>query len=72
MGVEGCEHQFCRKCLTNHYKHAVSVRKMPIGCPTSASDQYGNVLRESQIQDLLCASQVDLRVMKSTKKHATE
>jgi hypothetical protein len=54
LGVEGCEHRFCRECLTNHCKHAISVREIPIGCPASASDQCENVLPESQIQDLLC------------------
>lgn len=52
--VTGCNHAFCRQCLTNHCKHAVSLREIPIRCPASASEQCHNVLCEAQIKDLLC------------------
>lgn len=52
--VEGCRHEFCRDCLTNHCKHAVSVRAIPIPCPANASEKCNNLLQESQVAELLC------------------
>jgi hypothetical protein len=60
LGVQGCGHDFCRECLTNHCKHAISARDIPIPCPASASNQCENVLQESQIQELLCGPDVTL------------
>jgi hypothetical protein len=54
LAIQGCDHEFCRECLTNHCKHAISVREIPIRCPASASDKCENVLPEPQIQELLC------------------
>lgn len=55
LPVDGCQHKFCRDCLTNHCKYAVSNREIPIGCPASASDKCENILDQEQIQELLCS-----------------
>lgn len=53
LNVIGCQHTFCRECLTNHCRYSISVRDIPISCPAKASDQCTNTLQEKQVQDIL-------------------
>jgi hypothetical protein len=52
--VQGCDHEFCRACLTEHCKHAVSVKDIPIVCPANAEHYCENTFQEEQVEDLLC------------------
>jgi hypothetical protein len=52
--VQGCDHEFCRACLTEHCKHAVSVKEIPIACPATAEHDCENIFQEEQVKDLLC------------------
>jgi hypothetical protein len=52
--VQGCDHEFCRACLTDHCKHAISVKDIPIACPANAEHDCENVFQEEQVKDLLC------------------
>jgi hypothetical protein len=52
--VQGCDHEFCRACLTEHCKHAVSVKDIPITCPANAEHDCENIFQEEQVKDLLC------------------
>jgi hypothetical protein len=52
--IQGCAHFFCRKCLTDHCKHAISVKDVPIRCPASAEHACENTVEDELVQDLLC------------------
>jgi hypothetical protein len=55
LRLDDCGHEFCRECLINHCKHAVSVRGIPICCPAaSAAVDCPVVLPERLIEELLC------------------
>ena len=54
LTVDGCGHEFCRECLTDHCKHAISVREVPIACPAKAEHSCVETLEEAQVKDLLC------------------
>lgn len=62
LKVEGCDHDFCRECLTEHCKHAISVREIPIRCPASGgADKCRNVIQDIQVKSLLCGDDDDNR-----------
>lgn len=54
LEVDGCDHAFCRECLADHCKVAISSREIPIRCPASGSEKCTNVLKEDQVKTLLC------------------
>eukprot|EP00980_Cylindrotheca_fusiformis_P019915 scaffold7017_cov134-Cylindrotheca_fusiformis.AAC.10 len=54
--INGCDHRFCRGCLTVHCNYAIVCRETPICCPASASDKCETYLSEEQIQNLLDCS----------------
>jgi hypothetical protein len=55
LRINGCQHKFCRNCLTKHCEYAVSIRDLPIKCPANVSDKCENTMGEEQIQDLFCS-----------------
>jgi hypothetical protein len=48
-----CHHEFCRECLKHHCQHAISIRKIPIECPSRASDSCELTVPVSLIRALL-------------------
>lgn len=66
LGVEGCDHSFCRECLADHCKVAISSREIPIRCPANGSEKCTNILKEEQVKNLLCGDGGEIDKFSST------
>lgn len=53
--VKGCQHRFCRDCLSQHCSYFLSNRDYPIQCPSSATN-CANTIDDEQVRALLCSS----------------
>jgi len=51
--LPGCQHYFCRECLTTHCKHAISNKDIPICCPAVGSERCHHKLSDAQVKELL-------------------
>ncbi len=67
--VGGCEHRYCRECMTQHVLVMVRDRKYPIGCPDPACE-------EMVVHDTVCAllkphkADMEVRTHTHTRTHA--
>ena len=59
LEIDGCDHSFCRECLTTHCKHAISIREIPIRCPAGGSHNCENTIPEDQVKKLLFGKEND-------------
>lgn len=69
--IPGCDHEFCRECLRNHCRHAISIRKIPIECPAKASDQCLRTLPVAHVRALLLKQDMPSSIGEGIDSHGT-
>jgi hypothetical protein len=52
LRIQRCYHIFCRDCLLEYCKHAISYRAVPISCPATACPE---IIQEEHVKDIFCA-----------------